>query len=144
MLNVDQRDRWIEKHFKVCEAAPGYDGVYCPNCKQTIHVAHIIMPNREGRRVDHKNGGTRDNRRENLRYATQGQNVQNSPGRASGLPKGVKVARDGRYEARIIYNYKYKHLGTFDTIIDAIRAYNKSAVELFGEHAYTTKEEEWS
>ncbi|WP_413788885.1 AP2 domain-containing protein [Bacillus bruguierae] len=48
------------------------------------------------------------------------------------------VTWDGRrnsWRATIVRNYKQKHIGNFESVIDAAEAYNKAAIELFGEKA---------
>lgn len=48
------------------------------------------------------------------------------------------VTWDGRrnsWRATIVRNYKQKYLGNFESVIDAAEAYNKAAIELFGEKA---------
>ncbi|WP_010243847.1 AP2 domain-containing protein [Acetivibrio cellulolyticus] len=43
--------------------------------------------------------------------------------------------RINRWTAQITYNYKMYHLGRFDDEIKAAKAYDKKALELFGEKA---------
>ncbi|MFA5753113.1 MAG: AP2 domain-containing protein [Bacteroidales bacterium] len=87
--------------------------------------------------VDHANRDKTDNRKENLRPCTESQNQGNkisSPNRQQ--YKGVSwhsIAK--RWRARIKHNRCEKHLGLFDTPIEAAMAYDKKAKELFGEFA---------
>lgn len=83
--------------------------------------------------IDHINGNGLDNRRCNLRICTPSQNQANrdSPSnKLSGLPKGVTAKRD-RYYAQIQYKTKKIHLGYYQTIEDAARAYNMASSILF-------------
>src|SRR4030042_700148 len=48
---------------------------------QVIYIHRVIMNAPKGQIVDHKNRQTLDNRRENLRFATKGQNNRNRPKR---------------------------------------------------------------
>lgn len=77
--------------------------------------------------VDHKNRDTSDNKSNNLRDADQHQNQYN---RDNVL--GYREKR-GKYEARISYNGKRIHLGTFNCSTTAHLAYLKAAKELYGE-----------
>ena len=90
---------------------------------------------------DHIDRDKTNNRRSNLRLATNSQNLANR-GKPSGTYssqfKGVhyKYPRK-KWVAQIMVNYKMKWLGHFDNEEDAARAYDKAAVELFGEFART-------
>jgi len=102
----------------------------------TIHMHQEVLGlDRQGLRVDHINGDGLDNRRANLRVATQSQNLQNAKRRAnrSGF-KGVQRSRV-RWVARIKVAGRSQHLGCFDLVEDAARAYNRAALEHFGQFA---------
>lgn len=87
--------------------------------------------------IDHINLDRSDNRQENLREATNGQNVANSLQlrKISGLPKGVIKYKNGRFGAQIVANKVHHYLGIFDSAEDAHAAYAKKATELHGEFA---------
>lgn len=86
--------------------------------------------------VDHVNRDKLDNRRCNLRLATQSQNVQNRAPYASktSIFKGVHL-RLNRWEARITLNRKTVSVGRFLTQREAALAYNDAAAMYFGEFA---------
>ena len=89
--------------------------------------------------TDHRNHDGLDNRRSNLRPATNGQNHANerpSTGFSSAY-KGVHWARRERgWVARIrVGNGKRLHVGTFKSEIDAARAYDVAALAAWGEYA---------
>lgn len=93
----------------------------------------------EGMLIDHINRIKTDNRIENLRLATQSQNLNNQPGRSKlGLPKGVQL-HNSKYRAKITINGKSIHLGVFDTPEEAGKAYEDKAIELHGEFAWQRK-----
>lgn len=83
--------------------------------------------------VDHKNRDILDNRRSNLRLATHGENCRNSS-RKAGL-KGIRKQASGRYAARVCEH----HLGTFDTLAEAVSAYNQQVKKLYGKFACLNK-----
>lgn len=89
--------------------------------------------------VDHKNSNTLDNRKENLRLATDSQNGGNSriaKNNSSGF-KGVHYQSKGkrRWIASLTNNKKFMYLGCFYSAIEAAKAYDLKAKELFGEFA---------
>lgn len=87
--------------------------------------------------LDHINTNKTDNRLCNLRLATSSQNSANRPlaiNNATGY-KGVcynKTAK--KFLARVGANPRI-NIGYFDTAKDAAKAYNKVALELYGEFA---------
>lgn len=93
--------------------------------------------------VDHKNGNGLDNRRENLRVATQAQNMANRRSNANSASsyKGVKLV-NRRWRARIKPDGKPIHLGYFDTAEEAARAYDWAAKRIYGEFALLNFPEE--
>jgi hypothetical protein len=87
--------------------------------------------------VDHRNGNTLDNRRScNIRPASLAENSRNN---ASFNPvsgyKGVGATPSGKWCAQIKDSGVTRHLGIFDSPHVAANAYNRAAVELFGEFA---------
>lgn len=92
------------------------------------------------RKVDHRNTNKHDNRRGNLRIATQGQNSINrgaSANNASGL-KGASFHRaTGKFQASIRNVGKRKHLGYFATAEAAHAAYMSASREMHGEFHHT-------
>lgn len=88
--------------------------------------------------VDHINGNKLDNRPENLRCATNAQNIANSKSRDGSSSKYLGVCwskNHNKWISSITTNYKTKHLGIFIDEIDAAIAYNKAAVIAHGEFA---------
>lgn len=48
---------------------------------------------------------------------------------------GVSIHTSGKYEAKITHQYTRHYLGHYATAIEAARAYDRKAAELFGENA---------
>lgn len=90
--------------------------------------------------IDHINGIRIDNRLDNLRPASYNQNAQNKKkemGKYSSDYLGVIKTKCGHFKARISKYGKSECLGTFKTEIEAAKAYDKKAIELFGSLAKT-------
>jgi hypothetical protein len=105
-----------------------------------VRMSRFIMQAPKGIEVDHINGNSLDNRRCNLRLATRSQNAANSRRHKdnAGRYKGVyKQTRNDTYIARVYYQGRYIHLGTYSTDEEAARAYDDKAREVFGEYAKT-------
>jgi len=83
--------------------------------------------------LDHVNGDFADNRITNLRLASQAENLQNQQVRSSNASGHIGVSwvkKRGKWEAKIVIEYKPKFLGYFDIFEDACAAY----VAAKGEH----------
>lgn len=95
--------------------------------------------------IDHIDGNGLNNRIENLRSCSHSQNMRNRVGtkNSKSIYKGVSCNRN-RWRARIKIEGKEKHLGTFDTEIEAAQAYNIAALEAFGKFAYVNPIENYS
>jgi hypothetical protein len=109
--------------------------------RRTTQLLHNFIAELYGlpKSLDHANRDGLDNRRENLRPATGTQQVANQELRSdnsSGF-RGVYRRRDTlRWQSRIFCAGRGVSLGCFDSPEDAARAYDKAAVDLFGEFAF--------
>lgn len=91
----------------------------------------------KGEGVDHRNGDTLDNRRENIRKCTTRQNSCNRSAQRNNTSgfKGVTWDKStSKWRARI--GEFRKHLGLFASPEEAARVYDAAAKEQFGEFAY--------
>ena len=92
--------------------------------------------------IDHINGDGGDNRLENLRLATHGQNMQNRGKHcvSSSAFKGVYFEKESRksragYRAQIRHDGKRRRSTSFDCPAAAAKQYDEWAVELHGQFA---------
>jgi hypothetical protein len=113
------------------------------NGKQlTVRMHREVMAAKAGEQVDHINHDTLDNRRENLRLCTGGQNQANhrmQVNNTSGF-KGVDWLKErGKWRAYLTFNSKQRHIGLFQTALEAALAYDDAARETFGEFALTNE-----
>lgn len=117
----------------------GYRDIKVDNKRYAAHrliflMFHGYLPER----IDHIDGNCGNNRIENLRPTTASNNAANqklSIKNTSGY-KGVYWKKsEGKWIVSIQKNYKAHHGGTFTNKREAARAYDKLALELFGEFA---------
>lgn len=107
--------------------------------QRTVRLHRLILAAGPGQQVDHKNGNGLDDRRANLRLATGSQNSANGapPKNNTTGYRGVSFfRRDGNYTAKIRVNWRWRYLGYFPTAWEAAEAYNRAALEAWGEFAW--------
>lgn len=94
------------------------------------------------RLIDHKNGNKADNRIDNLREASHTDNKANIKLRQDNKAgyKGVSwSSRDKYYLVQLSYEGKRMTIGYFHDLQEAADAYDKAAIQYFGEYALTNK-----
>lgn len=105
--------------------------------RKRLYMHRLVLCTRL--QVDHINRDKLDNRRCNLREATQRLNNFNrsiQSNNTSGF-KGVSRTRNGRWWAYIRVRGKTVNLGTFDTPEEAALEYDSAALRWAGEFAWT-------
>ena len=109
--------------------------VYGAHCLIWIYHNEYIFKKMD---VDHNDKNPSNNKIENLRIATRSQNKANGKKykcNTSGL-KGAYFSKiRKKWQAVIRYNGKNYHIGYYNNKEEAHEAYNKKAIELFGEFA---------
>lgn len=114
-------------------------------CRDRTFVGYmhrlILGPAADGLQVDHINGNGLDNRRANLRPATNGQNSRNSGKSGRGKTSRFKgVWRvDERHFAVMLGTGSGRYIGRFTSEIQAAKAYDRVAVKKYGEFARTNE-----
>jgi hypothetical protein len=100
----------------------------------------------KGMVVDHHNRNRMDNTRANLRVCTPQENGRNKGKRAGASSRFVGVfycKASGKWRAHIWFEGGYVSIGYFTDEVEAARAYDRKAVELFGATARLNFPEEW-
>ena len=104
--------------------------------RKDILLHRFIVNCPSGYCVDHANGNTLDNRRENLRICTQAENRFNSRKSKSNTSgyKGVSYSSHAKkWRSQIKRNNKIIHLGYYDTPEKAYEAYVAASKKYHGE-----------
>lgn len=131
---VDDDDYEYLNSFNWCVSSHGYAKAGIN--KKTVYMHRMIMGYPKGYQIDHINENKLDNRKENLRICTSSQNRRNISVRkdnTSGYKGVTKYLYGDGWVAKINNGYKTINLGIFATLEDAAIAYNRKAIELFGE-----------
>jgi hypothetical protein len=107
--------------------------------RKTVYLHHEVLRCPTSRQVDHRDRDGLNNQKYNLRYASNVQNQMNKVGWGKVGLKGVRIQANHKgsnpFQARIQLNGKVFSLGTYPTSIEAAKAYNAKALELFGQFA---------
>lgn len=104
--------------------------------QRTIKLHRFLLNPPDDLKVDHKNGNTLDNQRINLRLASDLENARNAKVRkdSSSGYKGV-YRQNNKWKVMIQASKRRVLVGYFKDLIQAAKAYDSKAKELFGEFA---------
>ena len=121
-------------HYYAVRTAKNINGVQC-----TIFAHRQIMEAKKGQFVDHADHNTLNNTKNNLRICTCSENQHNLigyGGKKTSKYKGVHLEKvSKKWHAQIKIDGKTQHIGSFVFEIDAAKAYDNKARELFGKFA---------
>lgn len=133
---VDAADEAIVSELRWTLGAGGYARAYTTFDGEEFGVfMHVALVGVDGMFVDHRNGNRLDNRRANIRLATRSQNNANRRGWSRFGFKGVKRQANGRFTAILQVDGRSLSFGTYGDAEQAALAYDRAALEHFGEFA---------
>lgn len=136
---VDEEDYERIAAIKWCIAKGGNSSTLYARCtmvvngKRTTVLMHKVVSGMTY--VDHINGNTFDNRKDNLRQANHSTNAFNrvlTDKSRTGF-KGVRRTKYGMLQVGITAFKRYHYVGTYTDPHIAAHEYNKAAVKLHGE-----------
>ena len=123
-------------------ASKGTDTFYAKrtiNAKgRVLRMHRVLMNAKKGVIIDHRDRNGLNNQRYNLRKCSSSQNCCNRHPRnnVSSIYKGVSYCNTrNMWVARINKTHKSRHLGYFDTQLEAVIIYNIAARKYHGEFA---------
>ncbi|MEN6426640.1 MAG: HNH endonuclease [Phycisphaerales bacterium] len=137
---VDKADyEWLSR-YKWCVSATNRPQLYAYRKEKgkNVHMHRLIMQPPADMMVDHADRNGLNNTRANLRICTARQNVQNRVkfrGNSSQYKGVYPCAHGDKWRAAIGVNRRNIHIGIYDHEIEAAKAYDRKALELFGEFA---------
>jgi uncharacterized ubiquitin-like protein YukD len=150
---------WKENHLK----SPQWNAKYSNkkvSCPKNDKGYHLIKLKYNGKRynltvhrviwaliknewpshtIDHKDNNKSNNKIENLRIATVGENNKNKPSTKNSTSKYKGITwklKENKWYVAVKVDGKSKHFGIFDDEIAAAIAYNETAKKCHGEFAY--------
>jgi len=144
IVDVDDFERLNRYKWHCTRCGYAKRAVYkrCDNGRRQveIYMHKMVCPAPEGMIVDHINRKSHDNRKANLRVATQKQNVWNR----KFVRKGGKTRYNGirwdknreKWQVRLTINGRRESFGYYADEVEAARAYDRIAKKYRGEYAY--------
>jgi hypothetical protein len=145
---IDEQDAYLLKEFPHWRAPKGYVIItrYIKteygSVRQDVYLSRAIVKPSSRFVVDHKDRNPLNNKRSNLRMCSVNQNAVNKPKAKGKTSKyyGVSRCREAKTNVWRIFvrdpKTKNKRVtGCFSTEIEAAKAYDKIAFELWGEFA---------
>jgi hypothetical protein len=119
----------------------GYIQVSINKVRHVLHRLIWIYHNgniQKGLEIDHRDVNNRNNKIDNLRVCTRSQGTSNRRKQSNQTSryKGVSWSKEAKkWRAQITINYRFIHLGMFNTEEEAYTSYCKAAKEYHGEFA---------
>lgn len=123
---LNQWKWYCRKNHKVCYASRGLK-----ENNRNISMHRLIMGDPDKLIVDHIDHNGLNNQKSNLRVCTHSESMMNRRSWGNAGYLGVHICISAQIKTRD----KLVRLGTFKTIEDAAKAYDKAAKKYFGEFA---------
>jgi hypothetical protein len=126
---------------KGCRTGYAVRTIYRPK-KELIRMHRYLLGLRKGDKMicDHIDGNGLNNQKHNLRLCNKSENGRNRNKTNNiklSIFKGVTFNKShGKWQPQICLNGKHQYLGYFSSEVEAARAYDKKAKEIFGEFAF--------
>jgi len=139
LIDLEDVDKAKEHHWR--KSIDGYvtTDIISNGKKSVMFLQNLVMPQEEGKYVDHIFHKTLDNRKSQLRLCTWSENNCNKDKQSNNTSghKGITYAKDrNRWVAQIGKDNKHYHIGSYKTLEEALEAYKVAAAKYHGEFVY--------
>jgi hypothetical protein len=125
---IDNEDEKLVGSFKWYAHDSGHGKIYaarrCHKTRQFTYLHRVLMNEPKGLEVDHINGDTLDNRRENLRTVTHRENLRNHCCRRNNPMHHIYRNRE-RWQVK---SRAAGNIGTYTTIEEALKARDEAGI----------------
>jgi hypothetical protein len=136
IFKIDRADYDTISEYRWWDDGHGY--IVTSDDGRTRFLHNYILPKKHGYFCDHINRDKTDNRRQNLRYATNAENARNRglySNNSSGYIGVIRHKNNNKYRALLECNGKSINIGQYATAEEAARARDKAALYYFGDFA---------
>ena len=118
-FQIDEEDYESVSRYTWCIDSTGYPSTH--SAGETIRLHYFLMRHPSiGLEWSHKDNDKLNNQRDNLQPATRVMNARNS--RSNSPYRGIYNKKNGRFYVQLSVDGRKVHLGTFDTIEEALEA----------------------
>ena len=137
VILVDIADREMIEKYSWCVSKTGYAVANIRGKVTKMHRYILGIQEKPDIYVDHRNRNPLDNRRKNLRFCSQTENLRNvGVNRTNKLGiLGIRKTPAGKYNVRIVKDRVEHHIGNFDTLEAAMEARKRAEDKYHGEFA---------
>lgn len=138
LFDLDDYEYIKDFNWKIDKQGYAYCQIKKKGKLHLIRLHRIIADAPDGKLVDHINGDTLDNRRNNLRLVTIAQNGHNrslSSKNKSGVTGVFWFEKRGKWLVNICNNNKTIYIGLYSNFDDAVKARYEAEDKYFGEYS---------
>jgi len=138
IIDADDYER-LARYKWYCHRSRNKFYAYRNKNRKAISMHREVLRAPKDLLIDHVDGNSLNNRKNNLRLCTYAQNAHNRQPKSASRSKYKGLSwhrRNKKWEVSIIKSARKIFVGSFDNETEAAVAYDRKAEQLFGEFAY--------